>query len=189
MRLTTALMTDIETMDVDPTAAIVSIGACAFDPAANDSYDEIIERFYCTVSLESCVEAGLTMSPSTIAWWFKQSPEAQSALFLEPHRPLRAALTDFRMWAQSLKPRVSSLWANDPDFDYVILKHAFKAAKQMWPFEFWMHRSCRTIKDLAWPMNDAPDFRAGTLHHKADDDAVAQAVMVQAGYRKLVLGL
>lgn len=188
MRNTSALMTDLETMSTEPNSAIVSIGACIFDPAGKDMADSITERFYCSVSLQSSVDLGLHISPDTVSWWFKQSHDAQQALFMEPHRPLRMALTEFRMWAQAAKPAISTLWANDPDFDYVILKQAFKAAGQMWPFEFYMHRSCRTIKDLAWPLNDAPNFRGTTVHHKADDDAVTQALMVQAGYRKLVLG-
>lgn len=189
MRNTTAVMTDLETMGTSFNSAIVSIGACAFDPAEEQTAADITERFYTTVTLQSCVTAGLQMSPDTIAWWLKQSKEAQMALFEEPHRQLRQACIEFRLWVESLRPRVTTLWANDPDFDYVILRNAFEAAGQMWPWQFWMHRSCRTIKDLAWPNGDVPDFRAGTLHHRADDDAAAQATMVQAGYRKLVLGL
>jgi truncated hemoglobin YjbI len=187
MRNTSALMTDIETMSTEPNSAIVSIGACIFDPAGSDTVETLTDRFYCSVSLESCIDIGLHMSPSTISWWLRQSREAQLALFTEPHRPIRAALTEFRMWAQGIKPAITTLWANDPDFDYVILKQAFRAANQMWPFEYYMHRSCRTALDWGWPLGDPPNFRAGTTHHKADDDAAAQAVMVQAAYRNAVL--
>lgn len=185
-RNTTALMTDIETMSTEPNAAIVSIGACAFDPLQNQSIEELDERFYTTISLQTCVDAGLHISAGTVEWWLKQSPDAQAALFAEPHRQLRTACTEFRMWADDLRPKITSCWANDPDFDYVILREAYKAVGVMWPFAFWMNRSCRTIKDLAWPNGDTPDFRAGTLHHRADDDAAAQALMVQAAHHILM---
>jgi len=180
-------MVDIETMATSPDAAIVSIGACAFDHEVINTHEEITERFYTTVSLTSNAEASRRLEAGTIEWWLKQKPEAQRALFEEPVRNLRAALVEFRMWAQALKPAATFIWANDPDFDVVILKSAFNAVGQIWPFQYYNNRSCRTIKHLAWPNDDTPDFRSGTVHHKADDDAVAQAVMVQHAYYRLVL--
>jgi exodeoxyribonuclease VIII len=188
MRQNTSIMVDIETMGTTPDCAIVSIGACAFDHEVVNSFDEISDRFYTTVSIQSNEEAGRRIQASTVEWWLKQKPEAQKALFEEPVRSLRAALIEFRMWAQSMKPAATFIWANDPDFDVVILKSAFENVGQMWPFQYYNNRSVRTIKHLAWPNDDAPDFRSGTVHHKADDDAVVQAVMVQHAYNKIVLG-
>ena len=187
MRNTTSLMVDIETMGVTPDSAILSIGACAFDEAGTDTFETITDKFYCTISLESNEAAGRRFMASTMEWWLKQSTAAQQALFAPPIKNLKQAIVSFRMWVQELKPSVQFIWANDPDFDLVMLKHAASGIGEQWPWSFAIHRSCRTIKHLAWPEDDCPDFRAGTVHHRADDDAVAQALMVQAGYRRLVL--
>lgn len=185
-RSNTSIMVDIETMATSPDAAIVSIGACGFDHEVINTYEQITDRFYSSISLSSNEEAGRRISASTVEWWLRQSKEAQAGLTMEPIRNLRAALIEFRLWAQALKPAAHFIWANDPDFDVVILKNAFEATNQAWPFSFWNNRSCRTIKHLAWPDNDAPNFRADGVHHKADDDAVAQAVMVQHAYQRTV---
>lgn len=188
MRHNTSVMVDIETMGTTPDCAIVSIGACAFDHEVINTFDQITDRFYTTVSLASNEEAGRRIQAGTVEWWLKQKPEAQRALFEEPVRNLRAALIEFRMWAQSLKPAATFVWANDPDFDVVILKSAYQSVGQIWPFQYYNNRSVRTIKHLGWPNDDAPNFRAGTVHHKADDDAVVQAIMVQHAYHKIIFG-
>lgn len=186
MRSNTSIMVDIETMSTATNAAIVSIGACGFDHEVINTPEEITDRFYTSVSLTSNEEAGRHISASTVEWWLRQSKEAQTALSMEPIRSLRAALIEFRIWAQSLKPAAHFIWANDPDFDVVILRSAFDAVNQGWPFAYYNNRSCRTLKHLAWPNDDAPNFRASGVHHKADDDAVAQAVMVQHGWARLM---
>jgi len=180
-------MIDLETMAVTPDAAILSIGACAFDLTQRNEAKEIVDRFYVAVSLESNEAANRRFQAGTIAWWLKQSKEAQASLFEEPIRNLRTACTELRMWAQNLTPAVNWIWANDPDFDIVILRNAFQQVDQLWPWHFALNRSCRTIKHLAWPDDDCPNFRAGTVHHRADDDAIAQARMVQHAFHRLVM--
>ena len=59
------IMLDLETMGLDPNAAIISIGAVHF------TKDELLEEFYTAVSLKSCVDLGLTMTQSTIDWLTK----------------------------------------------------------------------------------------------------------------------
>jgi hypothetical protein len=187
MRNTTHIMVDIETMSTASNAAILSIGACAFDPAQLDDFDSITDRFYTTISIESNEAAGRDISGGTIAWWLQQSKAAQEALFEPPIRTLHAALTEYRIWADELRPKFNFVWANDPDFDCVILKNAADATKVKWPFPYYLNRSVRTIKHLAWPNDDAPNLRVGTVHHRAVDDAVVQALYVQLGWNQLVI--
>jgi exodeoxyribonuclease VIII len=188
MRTDTSAMIDIETMGVSPDSAILTVGACAFDLAGDDTFDSITDRFSTTISIESNEQAGRRIDGSTVAWWLKQSSEAQKALFEPPIRNLKTALVELRIWLDGLRPKLQYLWANDPDFDVVILKNAFDQLGERWPISYALNRSVRTIKHLAWPNGGAPNFRAEGVHHRAVDDAVAQALMVQAGYRKLVLG-
>lgn len=182
-----ALMIDLETMATTPDAAIVAIGACAFDP---HEAGKIFSEFSMNISLESNEQAGRRIQGSTVGWWMQQSDAARSALFDRPTN-LRNALKSFRMWCQGTDhPTVQTVWANDPDFDCVILKSAFDACGELWPYGFWMNRSVRTIQELAFPNKGDLDalktqLRAGGVHHRAVDDAIMQARLVQTCHQVL----
>ena len=179
------VMVDIETMGTGHDAAIVSIGACAFD--INDPDSDITETFSARITLQSNARAGRKFEAGTIEWWLKQSQEAQAGLFKEPISSLRSAVTEFRMWVDNLQPKAHRIWAKDPDFDVVLLRHAFDQVGQMWPFSYWMSRSVRTIIETAYPDGDPPNMRVGT-HHDASDDAITQALLVRHCWARLQLG-
>jgi inhibitor of KinA sporulation pathway (predicted exonuclease) len=180
------LMIDLETMSTLPDAAILSIGACTFEI---EKPDEINGTFYRTVSLQSNEQYNRHISADTLTWWLQQKPEALSALFEAPTN-LKRALVDLRMWAQEQSPTITHVIANDPDFDCVILQSAYRATGEMWPWGFWCNRSMRTITELAIPDLDERQsligkFRSAGTHHRADDDAIAQAKVIQHCYQVL----
>ena len=72
------VMVDLETMGKKHNAPIVAIGAVVFDPATGS----IGESFYKVVCLESSVNWGAVIDPSTVIWWLKQSSEARSAIVM-----------------------------------------------------------------------------------------------------------
>lgn len=164
------LMIDLETMDTEPTGAIVSIGACKFDMRAG----EILDTFYTAISLEDAVKEGRTMSPATILWWMKQSDAARTALATDAVG-MRHALTQFQLFAKGQEDGI--VWANDPDFDCVMLRSAMNSVGLIYPFKFWNHRSVRTAKHLSHPEGDFPTFgfSTGSVAHNALDDAIKQA--------------
>jgi hypothetical protein len=89
-------------------------------------------------------------------------------------------LTDF--------PRVSRFWAKDPDFDMRLMQHYYEHPdiSARMPWKFWECRSVRTVQDLAWPDGDRPEFDVrGGVAHDARWDAVTQAMLIQAGMRRL----
>lgn len=176
------LMIDFETMDVIDTAAITAIGAVFFNPLSNT----LSEEFYCTIDLVTAVDAGRTMSASTVEWWMKQSDEARRAMITNtiPHR---MAMNKFSQWLTNQPFRPLHVWAKGPTFDIQIAKSAFAGCNLMWPFKFWEERCVRTIEDLAWPNGDKPSIIDG-VHHNAIDDAKFQAQTVQEGFRILHMG-
>lgn len=179
-----AVMVDIETMDILPTAAIVSIGACKFDVAGRSTRDELMEStFYTNISMESNQKFGRTFSASTIEWWFKQDKAAQRALFEEPILPLNTALLKYRMWLE--QQNADRLFANDPDFDIVILNSALRDIGDRSPFAYHQHRSVRTTIELAYPHDEPmPNVETG-IAHNARDDAIKQALIIQHCYAHL----
>ena len=74
-------MIDLETLDVLPTATVLSIGAVKFDPYGDDVESPDCEKFYVRVDIDSCDTLGLTTSDATIEWWANQSDEAQEEAF------------------------------------------------------------------------------------------------------------
>lgn len=182
------VMTDLETMDVAETAAITSIGAVVFDPyTCTDTPDTLrADGFYRTISLEDNVNRGRSMSPGTVIWWMQQSDDARQAL-VQNNISLLQAMSDFRRWLQNRPQKITAAWAKSPDFDYSILKSAFKTVRETWPIKFWETRCVRTVESMGFPNGaDKPEWRIGE-HHNALDDAITQALMIQLCYKRLGL--
>lgn len=198
-------MVDLETFGTNKEAPIITIGAVLFDPWRQDSGEALYRRaFLRRVTVESSLAACPKVDAATLQWWFTQPDEAIKQLVGDDAIALRQALIDFRMYCfdrfpkgnelffegHSAYPQACMVWAKDPDFDCVILDHAYRAVGELNNWQFWQNRSVRTIQDLAWPegQEQRPDFHAGVgVKHDARADAVSQALMVQAAYLKLGL--
>lgn len=159
------IMLDLETLDTRPTAAILSIGAVFFGQAG------LGEEFYRTITLDSCTEAGLSVSGDTFMWWMGQKGEARKALFENPV-PLAQALAEFTEWVHTKgKPGDTRVWGNGADFDNAILRHAYTKLGEPAPWKYYNSRCYRT----ACEMLNAPPRTQDGVHHNALDDAKSQA--------------
>lgn len=174
-------MLDLETMDTAETAAVTAIGGVFFEPHS----DTLGDSYLTTISLESAVQSGRTMSASTVAWWLNQPKEAQDAM-LANNTQHPVAIRAFAVWLSNRPFKLGRIWANSPSFDCRIMQSCFEGLNLPWPFKFYYERDVRTIKDIAWPSGDAPNFLQGGTKHDALDDAKAQARLVQEAYLRLV---
>lgn len=162
------IMVDLETMATEPDAAIMSIGAAAFDPLA----DRVIaDSFYVAVNLDSSVAAGGRMDPKTVTWWMDPlRHDARERWLMDDKVDLYDALVGLNHWAAT-RP----ILGNGAAFDNVILTTACRA-HGLEPFwKFWDGLCYRTIKRLA------PEIeleQVGTYHHPLDD-AISQALHMQ----------
>lgn len=176
----TQLMVDLETLSTRHDAAILSIGACMFDPRTPG---EVLNTFYCVISAESNELAARHFSAGTLMWWLQQSQAARDALSVDP-KNLQDALTKFRLWVNAYKP--TRVWANSPSFDCVILRSAMDHFSLQVPWHFWAERDVRTAKEFAVDEDGSfPEIPTsqGTAHN-ALDDAIKQAYQVQYAYCK-----
>lgn len=159
-------MLDLETLGTGPTAAIVSVGACAFDLETGvispDTFHQKVE-FTPTMG---------TIDPSTVLWWFEQSQEARDALLEGERLPLVDVLRNFRAWAQ--KDKVDGLWSNGPTFDEVIIRNACERMGVYLGISFRQSRCCRTFFMLARDYK-MPRSAFDGVKHNALDDAINQA--------------
>ena len=157
----THVMVDLETFSTASDAAIVSIGAVAFNG------EDLIDHFYSNITLSSSTEVGLHIDPTTIMWWLEQSDDARKAL--RSHEDLLpTALLRFTSWY----PEGAPLWGNGASFDNVILDNAYKKAGITPPWKFWSHRCYRTIKSM---FKDIPPPIFSGTEHNALHDAAHQA--------------
>jgi hypothetical protein len=200
--LSCQMMADIETLATEADAPILSIGAVVFDPQRQNTFEELRARsFLRLVDVEDALKHTPRISGSTLKWWFSQDDAAIKNLINGGQVTLFQALADFNRYAtdrsessplpapyRSLAP-CEVIWANSPSFDCVIMEHSCRVTKAPWPFRFYNWRDVRTIIDLAWPNgpDDRPDITP-VVAHDARDDAVAQAMKVQAAYAALGLG-
>lgn len=176
-------MCDLETMGLQDNAAIVSIGVVEF------SETELGRNFYVNVSLESCTAVGLVTSASTIDWWSKQEQSAIAAWQENPGQ-LVDALSELNRYLEKATGGLGSvrLWGNGAGFDNVLLKNAYQAVGADEPWKYYNNRCYRTMAGMFPLAPDEMPARVGT-YHNALDDAITQAVRLQAICKKYGISL
>lgn len=173
----TDIMIDLETLDVLPTASILTIGAVKFDPFGDDIKEPDCNRFYVKVDLDSCDRYGCTVSQDTVEWWAKQSQAAQDEAFSPDGRiPIESAMEQLYKFCWGSK----RVWSHGAGFDVIILENLFRKVGKAIPWSFWEVRDTRTLFDLGINPNRPP-----VLKHHALEDAWNQAVGVQNVFKTL----
>lgn len=175
--MNTDVMIDLETLDVLPSASILTIGAVKFDPFGDDVNEPDCEKLYLKVDLDSCDKLELTVSQDTLAWWAQQSKEAQDEAFSTDGRiDISDAINQLYKFCWGAK----RVWSHGAGFDIIILEHVFRKVGKAVPWRFWEVRDTRTLFDLGIDPNRPP-----VLKHHALEDAWNQAVGVQNIFRTL----
>ncbi len=122
------LMLDLETAGCHSDAAILQIGAVAFNRAELPESELALlslPHFTMNVALQSCLDLGLKVDESTFWWWTNQPLEAKN-LVREDAVPLYVALNHLRVFTSEYESKF--LWSYGADFDAPILKNACRAA-------------------------------------------------------------
>lgn len=183
------VMVDLETMGKKHNAPIVAIGAVVFDPATGF----IGESFYKVVCLESSVNWGAVIDPSTVIWWLKQSSEARSAIVNDDAIPLLDALLQFREFVSDNVAggsKKAQVWGNGASFDNSILRSSYDCIAEDYPWEYWNDRDVRTMVELGHAINYEPQkaIPFEGERHNALADAIHQARYVSAIWQRLIEG-
>ncbi|HBT0144809.1 TPA: exonuclease [Klebsiella pneumoniae] len=183
------VMVDLETMGKKHNAPIVAIGAVFFDPATGS----IGESFYKVVCLESSVNWGAVIDPSTVIWWLKQSSEASSAIVNDDAIPLQDALLQFREFVSDNVAggsKKAQVWGNGASFDNSILRSSYDCIAEDYPWEYWNDRDVRTMVELGQAISFDPKttipFEGS--RHNALADAIHQARYVSAIWQRIIAG-
>jgi hypothetical protein len=142
---TIGVMLDLETIGTNSRAPIVSLAAVVFDKV--DGVLEEVPPFYAKVNVECYddLKDKFELDYSTLKWWTKQ-PNAASTF--DGTNALGDALGNFVSWWRRRVPRSAEVWCQGADFDFPILKNAFKAFKMEAPWFFSVQRDTRTLYSL-----------------------------------------
>lgn len=186
----TDVMLDLETFGTGTDAAIVSIGAVAFNADGDndalwtntpDLLANIGMGFRLNVDLtQTLPEQRGSIDPATVMWWLTQSEDARRSITERPGFWLGEAIHSFTLWVSRLseKPSRLRLWSNGPTFDETILRSAFRRYNRDFPISFRGSRCCRTMIELAesfgWRRIPSSEGQ-GLVAHDALSDAVRQA--------------
>jgi hypothetical protein len=159
-------MIDLETLDTEPSAVILSVGAVLF------TAEGIYEEREWVLDKDEQIALGRTTSPQTLMWWEKQSAEARM-VFTMPKTPLPDFQREFEQWLP-FQNKIK-VWGNGSTFDNMIVhhmwKHTFKNPQSPW--KYYNDACYRTLNMLTGCKDQV--VRTGT-HHRAVDDARFQAL-------------
>jgi hypothetical protein len=163
-------MIDLETLDVFPTATVLSLGAVKFNPL-DDS--EPHSELYLKINIDQQDSMGRSTSDSTIEWWGKQDPKIMEETFDQTNAvTVEEALQQLNKWAVG----VDEFWGHGYGFDITMLEDMYRHIGKPIPWQFWQISDARTITKRM-PQDPRKDMQ--TDLHNALADAYYQAKSVQ----------
>lgn len=190
---------DTETLDITPSAVILSIGAFAFDiQNVCQTQDSIVKvardpeqaeysdtAFYCLIDTFDQLMRGRSVRAETQEWWLKQGESAHDALDGE-REPLRQSLGMLAIWIQ--KHPEARVFFRGTDFDGSILEHAYRASGIECPWHWSGKRDVRTYIDAmlnskngCLPKDYYPCF--SMIKHHSLHDAMCDAEQMAVAYQ------
>lgn len=169
------VMIDLETLGTGGRAAMIELGACAFDPIEG----LIGETFEARINWDDALRNG-TATGDTLRWWMKQPDESRLRVVGGAKLRLKDACERFAAWA----PSAPFVWGHGPTFDLAILAHAYQRAGVAVLWSYRGERCVRTIMALE-PSIECERFGVG---HSGVGDAVSQAIQVIRIYKAIGRG-
>lgn len=167
---------DLETIDTQPSATVLSLGAVKFNPL-DDS--EPHSEMYFKINIDEQDALGRTTSDDTIAWWANQDPAIMEEAFdQEGAISVEEALIRIRKFVGS----VDTLWGQGYGFDYTIIENMFRSKEMPIPYNFWQVKDSRTLFGCC---ESDPRKKIQNSLHNALADAYYQSKAIQIAYKEL----
>jgi hypothetical protein len=167
-------MIDLETLDVTPTATVLSLGAVKFDPFSDT---EPHSELYLKISVDDQDRLSRTTSDKTIEWWSQQDPAVMEEAFDQTDAvTVEEALRQLNKWCVG----VDEIWAQGYGFDITMLEDMYRSTGKPIPWQFWQISDARTITKRM-PRDPRKDMQ--TNLHNALADAYFQAKSVQIMFK------
>lgn len=170
---------DLETLDVRPTATVLTLGGVKFNPHRDaDPYDEL----YFKISIDDQDRYGRTVDDGTIAWWTRQDPAIMEEAFDQSDpsqvQTVEQACASIARWAVG----VDTFWGQGYGFDFTMLEDMFRSIGRPIPWQFWQVLDSRTLFKLL-PVDPRKSMQNNL--HNALADAYFQARAIQIAFDQL----
>ena len=124
---------DLETIDVTPTATVLSLGAIKFSPFdASEPHSEL----YIKIDIDEQDALGRTASDSTLEWWSKQNKKVRDEAFDQKGSiSVNETLKQINKWMVG----VDVLWGQGYGFDMTILENMYRNELNygLWNYEYF----------------------------------------------------
>lgn len=169
------IMLDIETLSTRPEAVILTIGILKFDPYS-DTIDEN-KGLYLRINVDEQLALDRHVDDNTVEWWGKQADDVRDEALSDENR---ISLEEFTCQLNRYLVGSTSIWAQGPVFDIVILEHLYKQLGKPAPWNYWQIRDSRTL----FGVHGDPRVKGRVGHHNALSDCVYQAEGIQRIYTK-----
>ncbi|MBR1654864.1 MAG: 3'-5' exoribonuclease [Prevotella sp.] len=163
---------DIETLSLQPTAAIIAIAAKTFELPGEEIKRFSSREFFCNIDVVSSVMAGLTASDDTLQWWMEQDEEVQKVCFSpDSSVTIKQALRKLKSFVARIRSKAEgiAIWVEGTDFDIPILRNAyFRVLDEKEPWDRSELRDARTVIRLHNKPIPPPPYRI-CPHNPMDD--------------------
>lgn len=178
------IMIDWETLGTNSDTVVLSVGAVAFNPDGDDSYDTLEDEsrcYYATFDIQEQLDRGRSVTGATILWWMNQSTMARQALIRQKTTQMEHALSRIvGLAGHSVSNKY--FWGNGATFDISILVDLLGMYKVAQRPAFRTLMDLRTLKRAAGsPELYIPRGEA----HDALEDAKYQVLCAQEYWRRI----
>lgn len=142
---------DLETASLSSTAAIIQIGAVAwnrFEEKSERLFEDAYEVSF-GVDLRSAMMSGFDIDPETCKWWSNRDAALKNSILSEHVEHIKDVLLSFKAWLEEVRSTSSAesicLWAQGSDFDVPVLRNAFETFDIEFPVNYHAIRDARSV--------------------------------------------
>lgn len=175
---------DIETLDTESTAVVLSVGICLFTKEG-----PIGPMLHVGLDVNEQIAAGRTISHTTFMWWVEQLISMDTSPFPPEAYTVKGALQAIREYMVKAERACGGgrrkVWSKGPHFDHVIMESLHKMVGERMYCDYGSVRDQRTFckQEKLIPLTDV------LVEHNALGDAVTQAHHIQQICKNFILEL
>ena len=187
-----AVLVDLETMDVEPTAIVLSVGITGLRFGEDTSPEQLAENgCEWLFKIKQQDRMGRTVSEDTKRWWAEQGDEAKHLFGVSSKK--KESIEDLpyllNEWAREFPlHQYGSVYCRGPNFDFPILENICTSRGVSLPWPFWKIRDIRTFIDSytgrctgkIYQFNELMGAHYALVKHNALHDCIIDAVAMDA---------
>lgn len=160
--MTVALMIDLETLSLRPTAYITQVGYCI---ANRETGQYLVEPT--NVLMEEQGQGSSNIDIATVRWWIQQDKDVASGVFGSENSERMSANTLHGLFLYLVEAwKVEEIWAKPAMFDLPVLTNLWKGNK---PWAHWQECDLMTLSKFVDPEKQLRPPANATAHDAAAD--------------------